>query len=125
MLANLTSRLQPLLLFTDLQNEGSDEEDEYDDEMLVDPSYPSDLKQYRDDSPAVAPWWRTIQEAVLAIQESRATLHKTTQEDLYRCVQSFMGAESPKELYTRLEGGFVTPNSSLLRVKLHRAMIHS
>uniref|UniRef100_A0A2P2I2X4 Cullin-4 n=1 Tax=Hirondellea gigas TaxID=1518452 RepID=A0A2P2I2X4_9CRUS len=48
-------------------------------------------------------WWLVVQEAVLAVQETRPAVDGATQEDLYRCVESFITAHTPKELYNRLK----------------------
>lgn len=58
--------------------------------------------KYSNDDSETASWWRVVEEAVLAIQESRPVVDGATQEDLYRCVESFITAQSPKELYVRL-----------------------
>lgn len=97
--------------FSDLEDDSSEEEMVAECEEL-DKNYSSksdcyteraDTKLYLDD-PEINAWWKVVQEAVLAIQEARPAVDGATQEDLYRCVESFITALSPRELYSRLKG---------------------
>ena len=61
------------------------------------------MRKFGDDNDT-AYWWKVVEEAVIAIQEARKAKDAATREDLYRCVESFITAKSPGELYSRLKG---------------------
>ncbi|XP_018014430.2 cullin-4A [Hyalella azteca] len=105
--------------FSDLDADGSDMEDGNSDMEETEKDLHgknSDIKlsynvvhnsqhyrAYEEDDAETAAWWKVVEEAVLAIQEARPAIDGSTQEDLYRCVESFITAQSPKELYNRLK----------------------
>lgn len=52
----------------------------------------------------IAESWQFLQEAVVAIQESRKLRDNLTQEDLYRYVDNLITQQDPSRLYYDLRG---------------------